>query len=55
MTAAEGLGIILQDSDVCLNKLHHAVVRPLYKQRFFNKILSHLLEGVRASIDNRAK
>jgi len=55
MTAAEGLGIIVQDSDSCLNKLHHAVVRPLYKQRFFNKMMSRLLEGVRASSDNRAK
>lgn len=53
--AAEGLGIILKDSDVCLNKAHHAVIRPLYKQRFFNSMLSPLLEAVRSTSDTQVK
>ena len=55
MAAAEGLGIILKDSDVCLNKAHHAVIRPLYKQRFFSSMLKPLLEAVRSSSDTHVK
>jgi len=55
MAAAESLGIILRDSEVGLNRSHHAVVRPLYKQRFFNSMLSPLLEAVRSSSDTPAK
>lgn len=53
--AAEGLGIILKESDVCLNKTHHAVVRPLFKQRFFSSMLLPLLEAVRSSSETQTK
>jgi DNA repair/transcription protein MET18/MMS19 len=55
MAAAEGVGVILKDSDVCLNKAHHAIIRPLYKQRFFSSMLSPLLEAVRSSSDTQVK
>lgn len=34
--AADAFFIIMSDSEVCLNRKLHAVVRPLYKQRFFS-------------------
>lgn len=55
MGAAEGFSIIISDSEVGLNKAHHAVVRPLYKQRFFKSTLSPLVEAVRSSRDNPPK
>jgi len=55
MAAAESLGIIVRDAEVGLNQSHHAVVRPLYKQRFFNSMLSPLLEAVQSSRNTSAK
>lgn len=40
--AAESLGFILRDSETSLNKEHFAVIKPLYKQRFFVSMLSPL-------------
>ncbi|CAH2044832.1 unnamed protein product [Thlaspi arvense] len=34
--AADAFFILMSDSGVCLNKKFHAVIRPLYKQRFFS-------------------
>ncbi|KFK31334.1 hypothetical protein AALP_AA6G098500 [Arabis alpina] len=34
--AADAFFIIMSDSEVCLNRKLHAVIRPLYKQRFFS-------------------
>ncbi|XP_010439334.1 PREDICTED: MMS19 nucleotide excision repair protein homolog isoform X1 [Camelina sativa] len=37
--AADAFSILMSDSEVCLNRKFHAVIRPLYKQRFFSKIV----------------
>ncbi|CAH8362109.1 unnamed protein product [Eruca vesicaria subsp. sativa] len=34
--AADAFLILMSDSEVCLNRKFHAVIRPLYKQRFFS-------------------
>lgn len=34
--AADAFFILMSDSEVCLNRKYHAVIRPLYKQRFFS-------------------
>ncbi|CAM6010101.1 unnamed protein product [Sphagnum balticum] len=46
MAAAQGFSIIVEDSPVCLNKAHHAVIRPLFKQRFFHSMLAPLMEAM---------
>ncbi|CAK9233389.1 unnamed protein product [Sphagnum jensenii] len=46
MAAAQGFSIIVEDSPVCLNKAHHAVIRPLFKQRFFHSMLTPLMEAM---------
>ncbi|KAF3450688.1 hypothetical protein FNV43_RR06777 [Rhamnella rubrinervis] len=35
-SAADAFHILMSDSDDCLNRKFHAIVRPLYKQRFFS-------------------
>ncbi|EOA12831.1 hypothetical protein CARUB_v10025791mg [Capsella rubella] len=37
--AADAFSILMSDSEVCLNRKFHAVIRPLYKQRFFSIII----------------
>jgi DNA repair/transcription protein MET18/MMS19 len=37
--AADAFSIIMSDSEVCLNRKFHAVIRPLYKQRCFSTIV----------------
>ncbi|CAK9232221.1 unnamed protein product [Sphagnum troendelagicum] len=46
MAAAQGFSIIVEDSPVCLNKAHHAVIRPLFKQRFFHSMITPLMEAM---------
>ncbi|CAI0423440.1 unnamed protein product [Linum tenue] len=44
-SAADAFQILVRDSDLCLNREFHAMVRPLYKQRFFS-IMMPLLESL---------
>ncbi|KAG7533324.1 MMS19 C-terminal [Arabidopsis thaliana x Arabidopsis arenosa] len=37
--AADAFSTLMSDSEVCLNRKCHAVIRPLYKQRFFSTIV----------------
>ncbi|GAV61259.1 MMS19_N domain-containing protein [Cephalotus follicularis] len=37
--AADAFQILMGDSEVCLNRKFHAIIRPLYKQRFFSTIM----------------
>ncbi|XP_021294698.1 MMS19 nucleotide excision repair protein homolog isoform X2 [Herrania umbratica] len=37
--AADAFQILMGDSEVCLNRGFHAVIRPLYKQRFFSTMM----------------
>ncbi|XP_041014960.1 MMS19 nucleotide excision repair protein homolog isoform X1 [Juglans microcarpa x Juglans regia] len=38
-SAADAFHILMSDSEVCLNRKFHAVIRPLYKQRFFSTMM----------------
>ncbi|EOY26932.1 MMS19 nucleotide excision repair protein, putative isoform 1 [Theobroma cacao] len=38
-SAADAFQILMGDSEVCLNRGFHAVIRPLYKQRFFSTMM----------------
>lgn len=37
--AADAFRIIMSDSEACLNRRFHAIIRPLYKQRFFSTMM----------------
>ncbi|XP_027341803.1 MMS19 nucleotide excision repair protein homolog [Abrus precatorius] len=37
--AADAFHILMSDSEVCLNRKFHAIIRPLYKQRFFSSMM----------------
>ncbi|XP_038898521.1 MMS19 nucleotide excision repair protein homolog isoform X2 [Benincasa hispida] len=37
--AADAFHILMSDSEACLNRKFHAIVRPLYKQRFFSTMM----------------
>ncbi|XP_061359137.1 MMS19 nucleotide excision repair protein homolog isoform X2 [Gastrolobium bilobum] len=37
--AADAFHVLMSDSEVCLNRKFHAIIRPLYKQRFFSSIM----------------
>ncbi|XP_024007172.1 MMS19 nucleotide excision repair protein homolog isoform X2 [Eutrema salsugineum] len=43
--AADAFCILMSDSEVCLNRKFHAVIRPLYKQRFFS-LTAPILESL---------
>nr|XP_009608740.2 MMS19 nucleotide excision repair protein homolog [Nicotiana tomentosiformis] len=45
-SAADAFHILMSDSDACLNRNYHAIVRPLYKQRFFNIMLPMFLSAI---------
>lgn len=45
-SAADAFHILMSDSDDCLNRKFHAIVRPLYKQRFFSTMMPILLSLV---------
>lgn len=38
-SAADAFHILMCDSEVCLNPKFHAIIRPLYKQRFFSTMM----------------
>ncbi|XP_022723670.1 MMS19 nucleotide excision repair protein homolog isoform X2 [Durio zibethinus] len=38
-SAADAFQILMGDSELCLNRDFHAVIRPLYKQRFFSTMM----------------
>ena len=38
-SAADAFRILMSDSEVCLNRKFHAIIRPLYKQRFFSTMM----------------
>lgn len=48
-SAAHAFDILMSDSEICLNKRFHAIVRPLYKQRFFSTMMPVLLSSVAQS------
>lgn len=37
--AADAFHVLMSDSEVCLNRKFHAIIRPLYKQRFFSTMM----------------
>ncbi|KAG6782151.1 hypothetical protein POTOM_011541 [Populus tomentosa] len=37
--AADAFQVLMSDSEPCLNRKFHAIIRPLYKQRFFSTIM----------------
>ncbi|KAL3685855.1 hypothetical protein R1sor_003877 [Riccia sorocarpa] len=45
--AVESFGIIVKDHSTFLSKSQNAVIRPLYKQRFFTSMLTPLVEALR--------
>ncbi|XP_020594037.1 MMS19 nucleotide excision repair protein homolog isoform X3 [Phalaenopsis equestris] len=54
-SAADAFHLILSDSDVCLNKNFHAIIRPLYKQRFFSSMLPVLHSVIKECNSSRTK
>lgn len=38
-SAADAFQILMSDSELCLNRNFHAMIRPLYKQRFYSSIM----------------
>ncbi|KAG5248676.1 MMS19 nucleotide excision repair protein [Salix suchowensis] len=36
---ADAFQVLLSDSELCLNRKFHAIIRPLYKQRFFSTMM----------------
>ncbi|KAJ4749648.1 MMS19 nucleotide excision repair [Rhynchospora pubera] len=47
LSAADGFHIIMGDSDGCLNKKFHAVIKPLYKQRLYSTLVPVLLKSMK--------
>lgn len=54
-SAADAFHLLLSDSDVCLNKNFHAIIRPLYKQRFFSSMLPVLHSAIKECNSSRSK
>ncbi|KAI0496487.1 hypothetical protein KFK09_022804 [Dendrobium nobile] len=54
-SAADAFHLLLSDSDVCLNKNFHAIIRPLYKQRFFSSMLPVLHSAIKECNSPRTK
>jgi DNA repair/transcription protein MET18/MMS19 len=47
LSAADGLHVIMGDTEGCLSKQFHAVIKPLYKQRLFSSLLPVLLSSMK--------
>ncbi|KAJ1378148.1 MMS19, C-terminal [Sesbania bispinosa] len=47
--AADAFHVLMSDSEVCLNKKFHAIIRPLYKQRFFSSTMPIFLQLITKS------
>ncbi|KAG5537786.1 hypothetical protein RHGRI_025031 [Rhododendron griersonianum] len=45
-SAADAFRVLMSDSEACLNRRFHAVIRPLYKQRFFSTMMPVLISSV---------
>lgn len=45
-SAADAFHVLMSDSEACLNRRFHAVIRPLYKQRFFSTMMPVLISSV---------
>ncbi|XP_047266096.1 MMS19 nucleotide excision repair protein homolog isoform X2 [Capsicum annuum] len=45
-SAADAFHILMSDSDACLSRNYHAIIRPLYKQRFFNIMMPMFLSAI---------
>lgn len=54
-SAADAFHVILSDSEACLNKKFHAMIRPLYKQRFFSSMMPVLLSSIKESGSSRMR
>ncbi|KAK8949139.1 hypothetical protein KSP39_PZI005517 [Platanthera zijinensis] len=54
-SAADAFHILLSDSESCLNKKFHAIIRPLYKQRFFSSMLPVLLSAIKECNSSRIR
>ncbi|XP_057505106.1 MMS19 nucleotide excision repair protein homolog isoform X2 [Actinidia eriantha] len=48
-SAADAFHVLMSDSETCLNRRFHAVIRPLYKQRYFSTMMPILLSSVAKS------
>ncbi|CAL0322063.1 unnamed protein product [Lupinus luteus] len=53
--AADAFRIFMSDSEVCLNKKFHAIVRPLYKQRFFSSMMPIFLQLITKSLSSSSR
>lgn len=49
--AADAFQILMSDSETCLSRQFHAVIRPLYKQRFFSTMMP-LLQSMMLKADS---
>lgn len=49
-SAADAFHILMSDSGVCLNKIFHAIIRPLYKQHLFSVVMP-LLQSLIKNFD----
>lgn len=47
LSAADGLHVIMGDTEGCLSKQFHAVIKPLYKQRLFSTLLPVLISSMK--------
>ncbi|PON54356.1 Coatomer beta subunit [Parasponia andersonii] len=48
-SAADAFHLLMSDSEVCLNRKFHAIIRPLYKQRLFSVVMPILQSSIRNS------
>ncbi|KAI4355583.1 hypothetical protein L6164_004341 [Bauhinia variegata] len=47
--AADAFHILISDSEACLNRTFHSIIRPLYKQRFFSSMMPIFLQVITKS------
>ncbi|XP_052182426.1 MMS19 nucleotide excision repair protein homolog isoform X2 [Diospyros lotus] len=48
-SAADAFHVLMSDSEACLNRSFHAIIRPLYKQRYFSTMMPIMLSSVAKS------
>lgn len=48
-SAADAFHILMCDSEACLNRRFHTIIRPLYKQRYFSTMMPIVLSSVAKS------
>ncbi|XP_062189386.1 MMS19 nucleotide excision repair protein homolog [Phragmites australis] len=54
-SAADAFRVMMNDSEVCLNKKFHARIKPLYKQRFFSILMPIFLSKIKESTAMKTK